>query len=82
MHFVFATVAVRGDGGKSQVALLAHSPTRARVGIVPCGPIFNAPLMAMATARSPAVMEWAARESLLFEASDSFFSYQPVLQVR
>jgi hypothetical protein len=77
-QLVFCTAAERGDGGRSPVALLCHSGTRARLGVAPCGPVFNAALVALAAQQD--ATHSAAQECLLLEASDSFFAYEPVLR--
>ena len=47
---------------------------------MPSGPIFNAALLAMSALKSgSAAAEAAAAQSMLVEASDNYFAYEPVL---
>lgn len=78
-RLVFGTVFRSGGSGGDAAGLLAYSPRRARVGVVPCGAAFNDALVAFSARRVPAAAA-AASEALLLEVSDSYFSYEPVLK--
>ena len=72
----FATVCDRGI----ENALLRHSPSRARLGIVPCGPLHNKALLRLCEEQDAAGAGDQHQEVVLLEAAESYFSYAPVLR--